>query len=170
MATNGNGQDEGAGQTGAEETTIKGRLAGFVRAERAELHQSMAGVVAARGPVSVKQGMAGAMFGTGDVTVNQGYATCVGTIGQAHVHQGATQWLFTAKGVEIDQGGALVVAAPRIAVRRGFLGLALGQHVDLDESSKLVFTPASAAAFGAVAGLVFALVSLLGVRKRSKHD
>ena len=173
METNGAGYDAGGQDAQGEPqgtTEVRGRLIGLVRGHTVDVGRGMAGVVAARGPVSVKQGMAGAMLATGDASVERGYATCVGTLGQAHLHQAGTQWLFTAKGVEIDQGGAMVAAAPRVTVRRGFLGLALAQHVDLDEGSKLIFTPKSAAAFGAVFGAVFALVSLAGLRKRWKHD
>jgi hypothetical protein len=162
-------ETNGSGQQGPEETTkVGGRLVGMVRAQRAEVRQSMTGVVAARGPVSVKQGMAGAMFGTGDTNITQGYAMCVGTVGEAHIHQGGTQWLFTARGVEFDQGGALVVAAPKVSLRRGFLGLALAQHVELDESSKQVFTPATAAIFGAAFGAAVALLSIFGLLRRKR--
>ena len=68
--------------------------------------------------------MIGALLTGGDASVAQGYATVMAAAGDATVKQAGTQWLFAAGDVDVEYGGALLVAAPRVTMRRGFVGLA----------------------------------------------
>ncbi len=119
--------------------------------------------------MSVKQGVTGAVLAGGDATVAQGYATALAAAGDATVKQAGAQWLFAAGDVDVEFGGALAVAAPRVTMRRGFVGLLVARHAQFEDGTKVLLKPTGAAALGAAFGMAFAVVAaiaMLGRRRR----
>ena len=103
----------------------------------------------------VEMGQAGAVgvLARGDVSIRQGGANLLATTGDLDIRQGGAQTLLALGDVAISQGGAIVTAAGSVRVDQGWVGLALGGKVDLQDS-RVLLGPAQAFALGAGAALV----------------
>jgi hypothetical protein len=79
--------------------------------------------------------------------------------------------MFAAGDVNVEFGGALLVAAPRVTMRRGFVGLLAARHAQLEDGAKVLFQPTGAAALGAAFGMAFAIVAAVafGGRRRRRR-
>lgn len=152
-----------------EARTIAGRLVGVARGDALEVSRSAVAVGASRGDLTLKQGVTGAVLAGGDASVSQGYVSALAAAGDATVRQAGAQWVLAAGDVGVEYGGAALVAAPTVTVRRGFVGLLAAREAQLEEGSKVLFRPTGAAALGAAAGAVFAVVAAVawaGLRRR----
>ncbi len=152
-----------------EARSISGRLVGVARGDALEVSRSAVGVATSRTDASVRQGMTAAVLAGGDVSVAQGYASVLAAAGDASVKQAGTQWLLAAGDVAVEYGGAALVAAPTVTVRRGLVGLLAARDAHLEEGAKVLFRPTGAAALGAAAGAAFAIVAAVawaGLRRR----
>lgn len=149
--------------------TVSGRLTGVARGDSVEVSRSAVAVAASGGPLNVKQGLTGAVLTGGDASVSQGYATVLAAAGDGTVKQAGAQWLLAAGDVGVEFGGAALVAAPRVTMRRSFVGLLAARSAQFEEGSKVLFKPTGAAALGAAFGMAFAVVSAVawaGLRRR----
>ncbi len=129
---------------------LTGSAAGAVLASQsASLSMAGAGVVAAQGDISLERSGSGTILAGGNVSITQGGA----------------ETIVSAGSVSMDGGGAGIVAAREIAIKDGWVGMAVGSTVELAEGVEVMFGPREAmwfgAAFGAIFGLVFGLVSLM---------
>lgn len=154
--------------TGEAGTSVRNGLVGVARGESVEVSRSVAMVATSKGAATFKQGMTGAVLAGGDAAVTQGYATALVAAGDAAVRQSATQWLFAAGDVELSTGGAVVVAAPRVTMRRGFVGLLAARHAQLEDGARVLLKPTGAAAFGAALGLAFGLAAAVAFGARGR--
>jgi hypothetical protein len=156
-------------ETEQEVTSVRSGLVGVARGETVEISRGAVAVSASKGAVSLKQGLTGAVIAGGDASVAQGYATALAVAGDATVKQAGAQWLFAAGDVDVEFGGAVLVAAPRVTVRRGFVGLLAAKNAVLEDGAKVLLRPTGAAALGAAFGAAFAIVAavaFLGRRRR----
>jgi hypothetical protein len=147
---------------------VRSGLVGVVRGDSVEVTRSAVAVSASRGAVSVKQGFTGAVLAGGDASVAQGYATALVSAGDGSVKQGGAQWVLAAGDVDVEFGGALAIAAPRVTVRRGFVGLLTARHAQLEDGAKVLLKPTGAAAFGAALGAAFAIVAAVAFGTRGR--
>ena len=107
--------------------------------------------------VEITQAGAVAVSAGGDLTLTQAGAQMARVHGNVHVEQGGIQTLLARGDVSVEQGGILVGAAKSVRVEDGFVGVAVGQHVELT-NCRVLLTQQNAAVFGAVAGIVMAIV------------
>jgi hypothetical protein len=105
--------------------------------------------------VDLRQAGAAGVLARGDVSIRAGGANLLVTGGDLHIEQGGGQTLLAAGDVTIRQGGTIVAAARSVKVDRGWVGLALGGRVDLDDS-RVLLGPVEALALGAGLGMVAA--------------
>jgi hypothetical protein len=148
---------------------VRGGLVGVARGDAVEVSRSAVAVAASKGPATMKQSFVGGVLAGGDASVSQGYATAVAAAGDAKVKQGGAQWLLSAGDVDVEFGGAAVVLAPRVTMRRGFVGLLAARDAQLEDGAKVLLKPTGAAALGAAFGAAFAIVAavaFVGRRRR----
>jgi hypothetical protein len=154
--------------TGHPGAGVRSGFVGVARGEAVEVSRSAVAVSASKGPATIRQGFTGAVLAGGDASVAQGYATALATAGDATIKQGAAQWLFAAGDVDVEFGGAVLVAAPRVTMRRGFVGLLAARHAQFEDGAKVLLKPTGAAAFGAALGAAFAIVGAVAFGARSR--
>jgi len=149
---------------------VRNGLVGVVRGDNVSVTRSAVGVSTSKATADVKQGVAGTVFAGGDATLAQGYATAITAAGDATVRQSGVQWLLSAGDVDIELGGALAVAAPRVTVRRGFVGLVAARQAQIEDGSRVLLNATGAAAFGAALGAALAIVGAIafGTRLRKR--
>ena len=155
--------------TGQEARVVRGGLVGIARGETVQVSRAAVALSTSKGPATVKQGLVGAALAGGDVSVAQGYATAIAAAGDATVKQGGVQWLMSAGEVDVELGGAAVVLAPRVTMRRGFVGLLAARHAQLEDGAKVLLRPTGAAALGAAFGAAFALVAAVAFAGRRRR-
>ena len=63
-----------------------------------------------------------------------------------------------------------VVAAPRVTMRRGFVGLLAARHAQLEDGAKVLLKPTGAAALGAAFGVAFAVVAAVAFAGRRRRE
>ena len=89
------------------------------------------------------------------------------TGGDLSIREGGGLFLIAGGNVSVSEGGAGVALARRVRVERSYVGLALGQKVEVGDDSTMLLGPQQAAMFGAAAGLVCAVsLRLLAHRRR----
>lgn len=155
-------------ETESTDMSVRSGLVGVARGETVDVSRSLVALSASKGAVTSRQGMVGALLTGGDASVAQGYATVMAAAGDATVKQAGTQWLFAAGDVDVEYGGALLLTAPRVTMRRGFVGLLAARHAQLEDGAKVLLKPTGAAAFGAALGVAFALVAAVAFGTRSR--
>ena len=156
-------------EAGQGTQVVRGGLVGVARGETVEVSRSAVGLAASRGPSTIRQGFAGGVLAGGDASVSQGYATAVAAAGDAKVKQGGAQWLLSAGDVDVEFGGAAVVLAPRVTMRRGFVGLLAAREARLEDGARVLLKPTGAAALGAAFGAAFAIVAAVGFIGRRRR-
>lgn len=97
---------------------------------------------------------------SGNLTLAQGGASFVAAAGDVDISQGGAWGLVSAGDVTMNQAGAVGAVAGSISVKDGFVGMAVGRDVTLQDTTVLL-TGAQAAAFGLAFGLVVALARLI---------
>ena len=119
--------------------------------------------VVAADEVSMTQAGSSAVFSGGDVSLAQAGSNLLLAAGSASVRQGGAMTLASMGDVSIEQGGAMVIGARSVEVTEGFVGVALGGRVVLNDS-KVVLGPVQAAAIGAGMGMVLLVGRMLARR------
>ena len=119
--------------------------------------------------VSVAQ--AGAQFcvSRGNLSLAQGGGKVLMAGGDLSIRQGGSLFLAAGGDVSVSEGGAGVAVARRVHVERSYVGLVLGQNIEIAADSKMLLGPQQAAMFGAAAGLVCAMSLRLLTRRRRKR-
>ena len=125
-------------------------LVGFMRARDVHLHQAAAGPIAAGGNLSILQGGCGPVIANGAVTIRQGGCGPTLANGDVSLEQGGTQSIIAAGGATVGD--------------HAYVGLVLSPKVTVEEGGKVLMSTQQALAFGAAAGVVFALLSRLARR------
>ncbi len=132
------------------DATVSRSIVGAIRARDVHLAQSIAGPVAVGGSFSVLQGGCGPVVANGGVTIRQGGCGPMIVNGDVSIEQGGTQSIIAAGGATLGD--------------RAFVGLVVSPKVTVEEGGRVLMGTPQALAFGAVVGLVFALLSRLGRR------
>lgn len=127
------------------DAVVKGSVLGAVRARDVHLTNAGAGFVAAGGNVSVLNGGCGPVVATGGVTIHNGGCGPVITGGDVSFTNGGTQSVMAAGGATIGSNG--------------YVGLVVSPTVTVADGGKVLFTTREALLFGAVAGVVAAVLS-----------
>lgn len=120
--------------------------------------------VVAGDEVHLTQAGSSAIFSGGDVTMAQGGSNFLLSAGGASIEQGGAMTLACLGDVSVEQGGAAIVAARSVDVKQGFVGVALGASVSL-EDCRVVMSPIQAAAAGAGFAVAVALIRMLARRR-----
>ena len=130
-----------------KDASVERSLIGFVRARDVHLHQAAAGPVAAGGNLSILQGGCGPVIANGSVTIRQGGCGPLIANGDVSIEQGGTQSVIAAGGATLGD--------------HAYVGLVLSPKVTVEDGGRVLMSTPQALAFGAAAGLVFALLSRL---------
>lgn len=141
--------EHGLGASGALEfgsdADVTTAVVGLMKARDVHLTMAAAGLVAANGNLSIENGGCGPVLANGDVAIHNGGCGPMIAGGDVTIRNGGTQGIIAA-------GGATV--GPR-----GFVGAVLSPNVTVEEGGRVLLGTRAAIAFGAAAGLVFALLS-----------
>lgn len=129
------------------DVNVERTVVGVVKARDVHLSGSAAGVVGARGNLSIVNGGCGPVLANGDVTIRYGGCGPMIANGDVTIEYGGTQGVLAAGGATIGP--------------KAFVGIVLSPKVTVSEGAKVVLSSRQALAFGAAAGAVFALVSRL---------
>jgi len=129
------------------DASVDKSLVGMIRARDLHLTQSAAGPAVVGGNLSILQGGCGPVIANGGVTIRQGGCGPLIANGDVSIEQGGTQSVIAAGGATLGD--------------RAFVGVVLSPKVTVEEGGKVLLNTPQAIALGAVAGVVFALVSRL---------
>jgi hypothetical protein len=110
--------------------------------------------------VDMQQSGAMAVLARGDVAVSQGGAQMLLAGGNVTIDQGGGQTILSRGDLSIREGGALLAAGATVEVHKGWVGLALGRHIDLT-NSRVLLGPLQALSLGAGIGIVATLTKRL---------
>jgi hypothetical protein len=134
----------------AGDVAVDRALVGMVTGRDVRLTMAGAGPIIASGQLSIEQGACGPMMAGGDVSI----------------HQGGCGPLIAKGNVSIEQGGCQSIIAGGGATlgRQSFVGMVLAPKIEVQDGAKVLMTVPQAAAFGAVLGIVFGLVSRIAKR------
>jgi hypothetical protein len=116
--------------------------------------------------IEMRQAGAMALISRGDLSMSEAGGQLMVAGGDISMEQGGAQTILAKGDVTLREGGALVAAGATVTVRQGWVGCAIGRNVDLT-GARLLLGPAQAAAFGAAAGVVAAVVGTLLARRGS---
>ena len=128
-----------------KDASVERSLVGLVKARDVHLHQAAAGPIAAGGNLSILQGGCGPVIANGAVTIRQGGCGPMIANGDVSIEQGGTQSIIAAGGATLGD--------------HAYVGLVLSPKVTVEEGAKVLMSTPQALAFGAAAGLVFAVLS-----------
>lgn len=142
-------QDHDAASTPKEEAgrSVSTSLVGLLKARDVQLRGSAAGLVAANGELSINQGGCGAVIANGGVTIRFGGCGPLIANGDVSIEYGGTQAVLALGQADIRKGSLV-----------GFVG---SPRVNIEDGGKVLFGTRQALAFGAAAGVSFALLSRL---------
>jgi hypothetical protein len=129
----------------AGDVTLERALVGMVSGRDVHLTMAGAGPVIASGQVAINQGGCGPLMTGGDVTIHQGGSGPIVAKGDVSIEQGGCQSVIAAGGATLG--------------RQSFVGMVLSPRIEVRDGAKVLMTVPQAAAFGAAAGVVFALLS-----------
>jgi len=132
-------------EAGIEDARVERGLVGAVRGHDVTLSGAAAGIIAAEGDVAIHNGGSGPVFAGGGLTITNGGCGPVMANGDVSIHNGGTQALLAAGGATIGPNA--------------FVGFVAAPAVTVEDGGRLLFGLREAAVFGAIAGVVFGLVS-----------
>lgn len=143
-----------------ESVQLRQGVVGVIRAEHVEISAGGAALVFADDDVHLERGGARSIFAGEKLSITQGGAGLILSGGDTTINQGGAGTLLSLGDVRIDQGGAAAVIAPTVRVEGGgFVGLALGQRVELGEGVRVLAGPREA---GVIAGAaLLAMIALV---------
>jgi hypothetical protein len=146
--------DERAKDTGTQESPdriVNRSVVGLLRARDAHLTQSGAGLVAARGSLSIENGGCGPVLANGNVTFRNGGCGPLIANGDVSIENGGTQGILAAGEATIGP--------------KALVGFVVSPKVTVAEGGRVLFGSREAVAFGAAAGVALAVLSRV-VRRR----
>jgi hypothetical protein len=120
---------------------------GALKARDVHLTNAGAGLVAAQGSFSILNGGAGPVLANGPVTIRNGGCGPLIANGDVSIENGGTQTVLAAGGARIGS--------------RAFVGAVLSPRVTIEDGAKVLLNSQQAVAFGAAAGIVYAVVRRL---------
>lgn len=124
---------------------VTGRFVGLVKAHDVHLTRAAAGLVAARGNLSILNGGCGPVMTSGGVTIRNGGCGPVMTKGDVSIQNGGTQAIVAAGGATIG--------------RSAFVGVVASPRVTIEEGGRVLVSSPIALALGACIGFGVALLS-----------
>jgi hypothetical protein len=132
--------------------------------DKVMVHRGFAGFVRG-GEVRIQQAAAGPVIAGGDVELHNAGCGPMAVRGNVSIRNGGCGPILAAGDVSIERGGAQsIVTLGRATLGPGsFVGAVLSPSTTIEEGAKVLMTLPQAAAFGAAAGLVLALLG----RRRS---
>ncbi len=139
---------------------LRQSIVGVVRGEHVEISAGGAGLVFADDDIHLERGGARSMVAGERLSISQGGAGMILVGGDASISQGGAGTLLSLGDVRIERGGAGAVVAPTIRVEGGgFVGVALGQRIELGEGARVLAGPREA---GMIAGAaLLAMIALV---------
>jgi hypothetical protein len=129
----------------AEDVRVESKLVGSVRGRDVTITTAAAGIVAADGAVSVHNGGCGPVFAKGGMTLTNGGCGPVVASGDVSITNGGTQSILAAGGATIGP--------------RAFVGFVVSPAVTVEDGGRVLFGLREAAVFGAIAGILFGILS-----------
>ncbi len=129
----------------AGDVALERSLVGMITARDISLTMAAAGPIVASGQVTIQQGGTGPMMAGGDVSIRQGGCGPLIAKGNVSIEQGGCQSIIAGGGATLG--------------RQAFVGMVLAPKIEVQDGAKVLMTVPQAAAFGAVLGIVFGLVS-----------
>lgn len=156
----------------ADTLTLITSAVGAATVGDAKVTTSAVGALLASNDVTMSAGAAGAVAAQGNVTLDKTGAAAVIAGGDISLSQAGAELVLAGGSVSMESSGAGIVAGREIAIKDGWVGLAIGGNVEIAEGVDVMFGPREAvfvgAAFGAFFALVLALV--LGTRRGSFEE
>jgi hypothetical protein len=128
----------------AGDVTLQRALVGMVSGRDVHLTMAGAGPVVASGQVAINQGACGPLMSGGGVSIRQGGSGPIIAKGNVSIEQGGCQSVIAAGGATLG--------------RQSFAGMVLSPRIEVQDGAKVLMTVPQAAAFGAAAGVVLALM------------
>jgi hypothetical protein len=128
----------------AGDVTLERALVGMVSGRDVHLTMAGAGPVVASGQVAINQGGCGPLMSGGDVSIRQGGSGPIIAKGNVSIEQGGCQSVIAAGGATLG--------------RQSFAGMVLSPRIEVQDGAKVLMTVPQAAAFGAAAGVILALM------------
>jgi hypothetical protein len=120
-------------------------VVGLMKAHDVRLHQAAAGLVAAAGNLSIENGGCGPVLANGGVSIRNGGCGPLIANGDVSIENGGTQ---------------AVLAAGRATIGpRALVGFVVSPNVTVAQGGRVLFGSRQALAFGAAAGITYALLS-----------
>ena len=147
------GEDDREVMTSLEfesDANVHNALVGVVKARDVHLTQAATGAAALEGNLSILNGGCGPVLAGGDVTIRNGGCGPMIIGGDASIENGGTQAVVAAGGATIGP--------------RALVGIVVSPSVTVEEGGRVLMNTGQAMAFGAAAGIVFALVSRMARR------
>ena len=154
----------------ADTLTLGTSAVGIATVREAHTMTSAVGAIVASHDVTMTASGAGAVAAQGNATVERGGAAAIVAGGDISVTQGGAELILAGGSVTMESAGAGIVAARSVSVTDGWVGLAIGNNVELGEGVDVMFGPREAVFVGAAFGAVFALVLALVLGRRRFDD
>jgi hypothetical protein len=129
------------------DASVANAVVGLIRARDIHLTDAGAGIAAMDGNLSILNGGCGPVLAGGDVTIRNGGCGPMVIGGDASIEYGGTQAMMAAGGATIGP--------------RALVGVVVSPKVTIEDGGKVLLNTGQAVAFGAAAGVVFAIVSRL---------
>ena len=129
------------------DASVTRSLVGALKARDVHLTGSAAGLVAAKGNFSIVNGGAGPVLANGSVTIRNGGCGPLIANGDVSIEYGGTQAVFAAGGARIGP--------------KALVGAVISPNVTVADGGKVLLSSRQALAFGAAAGIAYALLSRL---------
>lgn len=136
----------------------------------AQVSTSAVGALIASNDVTMSAAGAVAVAAQGNATLERAGAAAVIAGGDISVSQGGAELILAGGSVTLESSGAGIVAGREIAIKDGWVGLAIGGNVEIAEGVDVMFGPREAVFVGAAFGAFFALVCALVLGRRRYDD
>jgi hypothetical protein len=149
-------QEDGVTRLDEEANTdLHWTAVGFLKAREVNLNGSAAGLAAMGGNLTIHNGGCGPVLAKGDVKIRYGGCGPVLAGGDVSIEYGGTQSVLSAGNATIGP--------------RGLAGFVVSPRVTIEDGGKVLLSSRQAIAFGAAAGIAWALLSCAG-RSRTRGD
>jgi hypothetical protein len=159
------GEDLVIARIEADDMSLSTCAVGMADVIDAHLTGSAAGAIVAENDITMSMSGAGAIGAQGDITMDRSGAGAILAGGNVSIVQGGAETIVAGGSVSVESGGVGIVVAREVAIKDGWVGLAVGGNVEIAEGVDVMFGPREAvfigAAFGAVFGLVVGIFALL---------
>jgi len=155
----------------ADTLTLVTSAVGAATVREADVSTSAIGALIASHDVKLTAAGAGAVAAQGNVSLERVGAAAVIAGGDISISQAGAELVLAGGSVTLESSGAGIVAGREIALKEGWVGLAIGGNVEIAEGVDVMFGPREAVFVGAAFGAFFALVlALILGRRRCCND